>query len=87
MPVDNDSGLPIAGSCVSVEKRSAIPDVIKKKTLQVVKDSDKPLPYPFPLPCNFRRDVEACLKTKRMTMETTSQFLSSVANAIFSYKR
>ena len=49
--------------------------------------SEKPLPDPFPLPLNFRSDVEVALRTGRMTRETNKAFFSSVAGCMLSFKR
>ena len=51
------------------------------------KVSEKNLPDPFPLPENFRYDVELALKSKKMTRETTKSFYSAVANSMLSFKR
>ena len=41
-----------------------------------------PLRNPFPLPKNFRSDVELALHTGKMTKETNAGFLSSIASAM-----
>ena len=48
---------------------------------------EQKLPDPFPLPQNYRYDVEIALKSGEMTRETTSAFLSAVANAMLAYKK
>ena len=45
------------------------------------------LPTPFPLPINYRTDVEQCLKSGIMTTEAKRAFLSSVASKMFMYKK
>ena len=45
------------------------------------------LPDPFPLPTNFRPDVEVCLKKRKMTKCTRVAFFTSVSSALFQYKR
>ena len=57
-----------------------LPEVVNKK------GNEKGLPHPFPLPVNFRPEVELGLKTK-MTAVARRHFLSAIASAIFSYKR
>lgn len=42
---------------------------------------------PFPLPRNFRPDVELALKSGQMTNETRKSFLSQIAGAIYTYKK
>ena len=44
-----------------------------------IRSSEKPLPDPFPLPHNFRTDVEVALKTGEMTRETTKSFFSTAS--------
>ena len=65
-----------------VSESTALPKCVK-----LVKKSENPLPDPFPLPSNFRYDVEVALKNGEMTRETTRSFFSSVAGSMFSYKR
>lgn len=48
---------------------------------------EEPLPDPFPLPQNYRPDVEVALKNKTMTVGTRKAFLSQVAASIFTRKR
>lgn len=45
------------------------------------------LPDPFPLPANYRADVEVALETGEMTRLTRASFITSVTDAIFAYKR
>ena len=54
---------------------------VKKKT------TEKPLPDPFPLPAHFRPDVELGLESGKMSREAKKAFLSSVASAIFTFKK
>ena len=61
--------------------KSELPEVIEKKS------TERPLPHPFPLPNNYRPDVELCLKKKRMTAEARRHFHSAVAGAMFNFKR
>ena len=69
-------------ACSSYNKmKEELPEVIAKKS------TEKPLPHPFPFPSNYRPEVELCLKSERRTKEARKQFHSSVASAIFSYKR
>jgi len=46
-----------------------------------------PLPDPFELPKNYRPDIELVLKSGKMTTDTNKAFLSTVAAAMFAYKR
>ena len=45
------------------------------------------MPNPFPLPKNYRADVAAVLEAGQMTTDTESAFFSSLASAIFKYKK
>lgn len=47
---------------------------------------EKSIPHPFPIPVNFRPEVEIGLKSK-MTAVARRHFLSSIASAMFSFKR
>ena len=49
--------------------------------------SEEPLPDPFPLPENYRPDVQLALETGKMTGETRRTYLSQVASAIFNCKK
>ena len=62
---------------------------LKSLPKSVVKspEDNVPLPDPFTLPKNYRPDVASALSTGKMTMETTRAFLSTVASAMFTYKR
>ena len=60
---------------------------IKKKKFIKTEDDCIPLPDPFPLPKNFRSDVEISLKSGNMTRESKSAFLSAVASAMLQYKK
>ena len=81
IPDDTDVAAP-ASACSSYKKiKSELPEVVAKK------NTEKPLPHPFPFPSNYRPEVEICLKNKRMTKEARKHFHSSVASAMFSYKR
>ena len=64
-------------------------DEVKKKTPKVVKNEDDltPLPDPFPLPKYYRVDVQEALESRKMTVQTMSSFLSSVASSMYVYKR
>ena len=57
------------------------------KTISRSNDHDVPLPSPFPLPQNYRADVAAALKAGQMTADTKKAFFSSIASAIFKYKK
>ena len=70
---------------VKVEKyriASPLPNTIKHSD-----DVSVSLPDPFPLPINYRPDVEECLRAGKMTKTSRSSFFSSVAGAMFNYKR
>uniref|UniRef100_A0A1X7T5M6 PB1 domain-containing protein n=1 Tax=Amphimedon queenslandica TaxID=400682 RepID=A0A1X7T5M6_AMPQE len=79
---------PMETSSIIDGTSSASPGVsssIKKKITKT--DDDKiPLPDPFPLPKRYRPEVEKALKAKQMSNKTRSDFLSSVASAILSFK-
>ena len=66
-----------------------IPDAVQRRNAEVVKEKDrsKIIPHPFPFPCNYRRDVELCLNTGRMTKEANKHFITAIASAMFCYKR
>lgn len=57
------------------------------KTISRSNDRDVPLPSPFPLPQNYRADVAAALEAGQMTADTEKAFFSSIASAIFKYKK
>ena len=57
------------------------------KTISRSNDRDVPLPSPFPLPQNYRADVAAALEADQMTADTEKAFFSSIASAIFKYKK
>jgi len=59
-----------------------LPSAIKKEEI-----IEKPLPDPFPFPEHYRSDVEVGLKTGKMSWEAKKSFLSSVASAMFGYKK
>ena len=46
-----------------------------------------PLPDPFELPKNYKPNVELALKSGKITTDTNKAFLSTVAAAMFAYKR
>jgi hypothetical protein len=78
---DECEGIDEESSSAYKKMKLDMPEVVAKK------NTDKPLPCPFPLPSNCRPEVELCLKNKRMTTEAMKNFHSSVASAMFSYKR
>ena len=49
------------------------------------KEDSTPLPDPFPLPTKFRPDVHLCLEKKKN--DDRAAFYTSVAAAMFQYKR
>ena len=61
----------------------------KRKKSRVVKTEEDqvPLPDPFPLPKNFRTDVDIALRNKKMNAATRSSFISSVAHSILMFKK
>lgn len=59
----------------------------KRFKLNKSKEDGVPLPDPFELPKNFRPDVASALASGKMTLETNTFFLSTVAGAMFTYKR
>lgn len=62
---------------------------VKSETKRFIKtEADSiPLPEPYPLPLNYRSDVEAGLKKKEMSLELKKAFFSSIAASMFSYKK
>lgn len=60
-----------------------------KKVKKFIKTEDDmiPLQDPFPLPKHYRSDVETALANRKMTKETMSSFLSSIAAAMLVYKK
>lgn len=54
---------------------------------KMAKMDDTPFPDPFPFPTNFRPDIHACLARKRMTKSARAAYFSSVAYAMFQFKR
>lgn len=72
------------------EKPTTSPKYILKslpKTISRSNDRDVQLPSPFPLPKNYRADVAAAFEAGQMTTDTESAFYSSIAAAIFKYKK
>lgn len=61
---------------------ASLPNLVKK-----TKEDCTPLPDPFTLPTNFRPDVHLCLTNKKMTKSARAAFFSSVAAAMFQFKR
>lgn len=62
-------------------------EIVTTKRKRLVKPAEPPLPDPFPLPQNFRPDVELALRSGKMTTDTRRAYMSQVASAIFGYKR
>ena len=48
--------------------------------------SEKALPIPFELPCNYPKDVVDDLKEKRLSGRARAKFIGAVCSAIFSHK-
>lgn len=69
-------------------QKDAVAVAGERKPFKIAKlESDNvPFPDPFPLPEHYRSDVEAALKTGKMTSETRSCFISSIASAMLRYK-
>ena len=69
-------------------RKDAVAVAEERKPFKVAKlESDNvPIPDPFPLPEHYRSDVEAALKAGKMTSETRSCFISSIASAMLRYK-
>ena len=57
------------------------------KSIKKTKEDSTPLPDPFPLPTNYRPDVHLCLAKKKMTKTARAAFYTTVAAAMFQYKR
>ena len=62
-------------------------EIVATKRKRLMKPPEPPLPDPFPLPQNFRPDVELALRSGKMTTDTRRAYMSQVASAIFGYKR
>ena len=72
----------------SDEKSSSSTSSGKRRSNVVKSEDDKiALPDPFPLPRNYKANVESALKAGKLTSETRSAFLSSVASAMYAYKK
>ena len=74
------------------EKPTTSAKFILKKLPKTIKfsrsnDRDVLLPSPFPLPQYYRADVAAALVAGQMTTDTEKAFFSSIASAIFKYKK
>ena len=63
-------------------KSSSSTSTLKTKKTTVKKDPEDsiPLPSPFPLPKYYPYGVEQALNSKQMTRETTTKFMSCIAN-------
>ena len=59
----------------------------KKRTITKSEEDNIPLPYPFPLPKFYGAEIDAALKSKKMTMGARQGFVSKVASAMLCYKR
>ena len=60
----------------------ALPLALKRKAVK-----EGSLPNPFPLPLNYRADIETGLRTGIMSKEAKSHFFSKVASSMFQYKK
>ena len=65
---------------------SPVTSSIVKKKITKTDDDMIPLPDPFPLPKRYKPEVEKALKAKQMSNKARSDFLSSIASAILSFK-
>ena len=88
----NSEEVPASKRCklIEPEKPTTSAKYILKtlpKTISKTNDRDVPLPSPFPLPQNYRADVAAALEAGQMTTDTEKAFFSSIASAIFKYKK
>ena len=79
-PVDDESLESCSTTC------ALMPKIKKKTTVKKEPNHTIPLPYPFPLPKYYPCNVELAVKSKQMTQETTSKFISCVAGAMLNYK-
>lgn len=91
---DCDSDSTHYSVCTDLESDlQVVAEVKNDKVFKPVKrffksDDDKlPLPDPFPLPKNYKADIDVALKTGKMTRETKKRFFSAVAAAMFTYKK
>ena len=60
-----------------------LPSIVKR----VKQEDEDHLPDSFPFPKHYRPDVEACLEAKRFTTSARANFYTSIARAMFTYKR
>ena len=63
-------------------------ELVDFKAVKKCKEDDSAyLPDPFSLPTNFRPDIEVCLKSGKKVRLARASFLSTVAGAMFQYKK
>jgi hypothetical protein len=75
---------PASTPCSSV---SDVSETVPVKRRRIEKPKEDALIDPFPLPKNFRPDVELALQSGQMTNETRKSFISQVAGAIYTFKK
>ena len=75
------------GDCVSENILIQKSHTIQRKRPFKTEDDEIPLPDPFPIPKNYRIDVETSLKSGKMNRQTKSAFFSSIASAVLQYKK
>jgi hypothetical protein len=84
---DSDNDLDLDTPKVQTSEQRKEEKKYKRFKLNKSKEDSIPLPDPFELPKNYRPDVTAALASGKMTLETKTFFLSTIAGAMFTYKR
>lgn len=73
---DSDADCPVPIDDIETDRQIVVENKNLKpgKRFQKTDDDAVPLPDPFPLPKNYKTDVNVALKTGKMTRETKKQF-------------
>lgn len=87
MDSESDNDLDLDAANVQSSDQPKEEKKYKRFKFNKSKQDSIPLPDPFELPKNFRPDVAAALASGKMTLETKTFFLSTIAGAMFTYKR
>ena len=84
---ESDSDQDLGTADVQPSKQPKVETKYKRFKLNKSKEDSIPLPDPFELPKHFRPDVTSALASGKMTLETSRTFLTTVAGAMFTFKR
>ena len=86
---DSDTDCPVPIDDIETDRQVVTENKNLKpgKRFQKTDDDAVPLPDPFPLPKNYKTDVNVALMTGKMTRETKKRFFPAVAAVMFTYKR